>query len=125
MPYNQFLSLKYDTHINVEVVYLVSAVKYLYKYISKGSDCVVVRLGKGQARAINDDIEQFVNAQYIRSSEATGASFNLRSSRSIHKLPNCLYNLTTTKYRHAGTDSSGKQLSSLLILLHGVILSLM
>ena len=37
-PYNPFLLLKYRTHINVEVVASISAVKYLYKYVYKGPD---------------------------------------------------------------------------------------
>lgn len=35
VPYNSFLSLKYDAHINVEFVGTVLAVKYLYKYLTK------------------------------------------------------------------------------------------
>ena len=71
VPYNPFLSLKYNAHINVEVVHSVSAVKYLYKYITKGSDHVMMRLSNGQERDItNDEIESFVNARYISASEA-------------------------------------------------------
>ena len=71
VPYNPFLSLKYNAHINVEVVHSVSAVKYLYKYITKGSDHVMMRLSNGQEKDITDDeIECFVNARYISASEA-------------------------------------------------------
>ena len=71
VPYNPFLGLKYNAHINVEVVHSVSAVKYLYKYITKGSDRVMMRLSNGQERDITDDeIERFVNAKYISASEA-------------------------------------------------------
>ena len=41
VPYNPFLSLHYKAHINVEVVYSVQAVKYLYKYITKGHDRIM------------------------------------------------------------------------------------
>lgn len=79
VPYNPFLSLKYDAHINVEVVYSVSAVKYLYKYITKGSDCVMLRLGNGQERDItNDEIERFLNARYISASEAYWRIFEFK-----------------------------------------------
>ena len=36
VPYNAALLLKYNCHINVEVVSTMKAVKYLYKYIMKG-----------------------------------------------------------------------------------------
>lgn len=36
VPYNPYLIMKYNAHVNVEVSNTVSAVKYLYKYIYKG-----------------------------------------------------------------------------------------
>ena len=41
VPYNPFLLLKYNAHINIEVVHSVQAVKYLYKYINKGPDKII------------------------------------------------------------------------------------
>jgi hypothetical protein len=41
VPYNKFLLLKYNAHINVEVCTSVKAVKYIYKYIYKGFDSKV------------------------------------------------------------------------------------
>ena len=37
VPYNPYLTAKFNAHINVEVCSSVSAVKYLYKYVYKGS----------------------------------------------------------------------------------------
>lgn len=71
VPYNPFLSLKYNSHINVEIVHSVKAVKYLYKYITKGCDRVMMRLGNGEEVDItNNEIERFVNARYISASQA-------------------------------------------------------
>jgi len=71
VPYNPLLSLKYNSHINVEVVHSVSAVKYLYKYITKGNDRVMFRLSDGREVDItNDEIERYVLARYISASEA-------------------------------------------------------
>lgn len=39
VPYNSFLTLKYDAHINVEICSSVQAIKYIHKYITKGHDC--------------------------------------------------------------------------------------
>jgi hypothetical protein len=38
VPYNPYLSLFFNCHINVEVCTSVAAVKYLYKYVYKGHD---------------------------------------------------------------------------------------
>ena len=38
MPHNLFLATKYNAHINVEISNTIGAVKYLYKYVYKGSD---------------------------------------------------------------------------------------
>ena len=38
VPYNAWLLMKYRAHINVEYCSSIKAVKYLYKYIFKGSD---------------------------------------------------------------------------------------
>ena len=71
VPYNPLLSLKYDSHINVEIVHSVTSVKYLFKYLMKGPDRVVVRLANGQEQDItNDEIQRFHDARYISSSEA-------------------------------------------------------
>lgn len=37
VPYNRYLTLKYDAHINVEICSSVRSVKYLYKYGIQGS----------------------------------------------------------------------------------------
>ena len=42
VPYNPLLSLRYDCHINVEFCSSPKATKYLYKYVTKGSDRAMV-----------------------------------------------------------------------------------
>ena len=64
VPYNPYLSLRYNSHINVEIVYSVQCVKYLFKYITKGQDRVVFDLSQA------DEVENYVNARYISASEA-------------------------------------------------------
>ena len=44
MPYNPYLTLKYNAHINLELCSTVKSVKYLYKYIYKGYDCANIEL---------------------------------------------------------------------------------
>lgn len=64
VPYNPLLSLRYNAHINVEVVYSTKCVKYLYKYLTKGQDRIVMGVNA------NDEVERFQNARYISASEA-------------------------------------------------------
>jgi len=40
VPYNPWLLLKYGAHINLEACMSIKSVKYLYKYIYKGHDCI-------------------------------------------------------------------------------------
>ena len=65
VPYNCFLTKKYDCHINVEVCNSVQAVKYLYKYVYKGHDRAVVQMGKDV-----DEIKLHVNGRYVSAPEA-------------------------------------------------------
>ncbi|POM77405.1 Helitron helicase-like protein [Phytophthora palmivora] len=44
VPYNPFLSQKYNCHINVEVCATSKAVKYIYKYVYKGADMTMVTI---------------------------------------------------------------------------------
>ena len=72
VPYNPFLSLRYKAHINVEVVYSVQAVKYLYKYITKGQDRIImtIRDEENGTSHVEDEVENYMNARYISASEA-------------------------------------------------------
>jgi len=38
VSYNPYLTWRYQAHINVEVCASIQAIKYIYKYIYKGSD---------------------------------------------------------------------------------------
>ena len=67
VPYNPVLSLRYHSHINVEVVRSAQVVKYIYKYITKGQERILIEI---RAENENDEISRYVNARYISASDA-------------------------------------------------------
>lgn len=71
VPYNKFLTLKYDCHINVEACTSLAAVKYIYKYIYKGYDCARIVVGQGNnEQLIVDEISRYIDTRYISAPEA-------------------------------------------------------
>ena len=78
VPYNAKLLLKYDCHINVEVCSTIRSVKYLYKYVYKGSDRTMIKIAKPKTskkttkakRKERDEIKDYIDCRYISSIEA-------------------------------------------------------
>ena len=70
VPYNPYLSLRYNAHINVEVCGSVQAVKYIHKYIYKGGDRVTVRVDSE-----HDEIKRYLHGRYIGPTEAVWRLF--------------------------------------------------
>lgn len=72
VPYNPYLSRKFQAHINVEVCSTVKAVKYLHKYIYKGYDSTNVKTVNvgSDGRIDYDEISRFVNMRYVSAPEA-------------------------------------------------------
>ena len=73
IPYNPVLLLRYDCHINVEAVATVVAVKYLYKYISKGPDRSIIEISKSREKndgQVIDEVKQFLDCRYLSAAES-------------------------------------------------------
>ncbi|XP_018443555.1 uncharacterized protein LOC108815454 [Raphanus sativus] len=92
VPYNKHLLLAYNAHINVEWCNQSRSIKYLFKYINKGSDCVTGtvthRTTKDSTEAENgattegeclepqvDEIKKYFDARYISACESTWRIF--------------------------------------------------
>lgn len=75
VPYNPYLIRRFGCHINVEICSSIIAVKYMYKYVYKGSDRIVVQ----QRRANNgdgvDEIQRYLDCRYVSASESTWRIF--------------------------------------------------
>ncbi|XP_065651177.1 uncharacterized protein LOC136079369 [Hydra vulgaris] len=70
IPYNPWLSKKYQAHINVKACTSVKAVKYLYKYIYKGHDCANI----------------LINCRYVSAPEALWRIFKYPVSHISHTI---------------------------------------
>ena len=75
VPYNSTLLCMFEAHINVEKCNQSRAIKYLFKYINKGHDRVVVRLLNASKL---DEINQYLNCRYISACEAACRAFGFR-----------------------------------------------
>ena len=62
VPYNPFLSAKYNCHTNVESVATFRTVKYCFKYIHKGPDRATLQYDR-------DEIKQYIDGRYIGAPE--------------------------------------------------------
>ncbi|XP_058775274.1 uncharacterized protein LOC131649531 [Vicia villosa] len=79
VPHNPSLLLKYEAHINMEWCNQSTSIKYLFKYINKGSDRISAII-QGLDRNNVDEIKQYLDCRYISPSEACWRIF----SYSIH-----------------------------------------
>jgi len=85
VPYNPYLLLRYDCHLNVEVCTSIKAVKYLYKYIHKGPDRANLVVGEPE-----DEIAQHIDARYVAAPEAAWRIFRFPlhdKSHAVERLP--------------------------------------
>lgn len=73
VPYSPLLSKTYKTHINVELCSSVKSIKYICKYVNKGSDLAVFEI---QNINKNDEISHYQMGRYISSSEAIWRIFS-------------------------------------------------
>lgn len=73
VPYNPFLSLKYNAHINVEICTSINSVKYLFKYVYKGHDCANIKFSnvnnEDNSPFAWDEIKWYVDGRYVSAPE--------------------------------------------------------
>jgi PIF1-like helicase/Helitron helicase-like domain at N-terminus len=79
VPYSPLLLKTYNAHINVEYCNSVKSIKYICKYVNKGSDMAV--FGVENTTASNDEVTRYQLGRYISSNEAVWRIFSF----SIHE----------------------------------------
>ena len=77
VPYNKYLLLKYDCHINLEFCASITSVKYIFKYVYQGHDCADIQTTTGEYQQENndnvikwDEISKFQDTRYVSGPEA-------------------------------------------------------
>ena len=70
VPYNPYLLQKYRSHINIEVCASVQAIKYIHKYVYKGTDRTTVAV-----TSTDDEIARYIHARYVSPCEAVWRLF--------------------------------------------------
>ncbi|XP_076043669.1 uncharacterized protein LOC143026781 [Oratosquilla oratoria] len=73
VPYNPYLCLRFNSHINVECSNSIKAIAYVTKYVNKGCDRVLFTKTEG-TEEINE-IKNFTDARFVNSNEATWKIF--------------------------------------------------
>ncbi|OMO77055.1 hypothetical protein COLO4_25375 [Corchorus olitorius] len=74
VPHNVDLCVKYQAHINVEYCCRTRAMKYLFKYLNKGSDRTNVVLESARSDSLNE-IKSYLDCRYLASHEACWCIF--------------------------------------------------
>jgi hypothetical protein len=77
VPYNPYLSLRLNAHINVEVASNVDAFKYLYKYVHKGPDRIAATIDRQQV----DEIKEHIDARWLGTPESMWHIFSFRMAQ--------------------------------------------
>ena len=77
VPHNSYLLMKHDAYFNMEVCGTVKSIKYLFKYVYKGHDCVNVNLERSVPDQVTsskplewDEIKAHLDARYVSVPEA-------------------------------------------------------
>lgn len=89
VPFNPYLSKKYQAHINVEACTTIKSVKYLFKYVYKGHDCATIEATTTD-ELNHDEIRTFIDARYVSAPEAFWrlSEYHLhKQSHTIVRLP--------------------------------------
>ena len=91
VPYNPYLSLRYNCHINIEICSSLDAIKYLYKYMYKGADSaniVLSRAPEGSEQHVynHNEITQYLAARYVSSMEAMWRILQFKMHEFSHRI---------------------------------------
>ena len=111
VPYKLFLCTKYDAHINVEICTSVTAVKYLFKYVYKGSDGATMSVSSEEKtdQEPKDEPKEYLDARYLSACECLWRLFAFPlhdHSPKIIRLPVHLENQQSVRFQESADLTS-------------------
>ncbi|XP_049387184.1 uncharacterized protein LOC125851434 [Solanum stenotomum] len=109
VPYNRDLLVQFDAHINVEVCNYTRSVKYLFKYVHKGSDRATAIIESTGTPTENDEIKKYLDCRYISATEACWRiySFDIHHRQpAVERLPFHLHGQNTIIFEESRTAES-------------------
>lgn len=92
VPYNPYLLLKLNCHINLEICSTIKCIKYLYKYVFKGPDMATIKLttssdqGETRQEIEYDEITQYLSARYLCPPEAMWRIYEYKMHNMSHSV---------------------------------------
>ncbi|XP_060969776.1 uncharacterized protein LOC115713282 [Cannabis sativa] len=90
VPYHRNLIVKFDAHINVELCNYSRSIKYLFKYVHKGSDKTTATVQSIDNTEGIDEIKTYLDCRYISATEACWRIFQFDihyRKPSVERLP--------------------------------------
>ncbi|XP_076031105.1 uncharacterized protein LOC143019352 [Oratosquilla oratoria] len=95
VPYNPYLCLKYNAHINVECSNSIKTIAYVTKYVNKGCERILFTKS-GENDQIVNEVKNYQEARYVNANEATWKIFKFPIHKShppvvsldLHQIPN-------------------------------------
>ena len=102
VPYNRYLLLKYQAHINVEWCNRSRAIKYLFKYLNKGPDRATIVIEENMKKADKDvpakiaevdEIKNYLNCRYLAPCESVWRLFSFDINYSYPSVMKLNYHL--------------------------------
>ncbi|KAK6764076.1 hypothetical protein RB195_024415 [Necator americanus] len=103
VPTNLYLLMKFNCHVNVKICGTISAVKYLYKYIYKGSDRARITIesdSDGSGNQVVDEIKQHLSTRYVCSPQALHKVFGYAMQEKSHTVCRLVVHLTVYQTVH-------------------------
>jgi PIF1-like helicase/Helitron helicase-like domain at N-terminus len=91
VPYNPYLLLKYNCHINTEICASIQSIKYLFKYIYKGHDCATIEVTRSDGTSVleHNEVERYIDSRYVSAPEGIWRIYEYRmhdQSHAVQKL---------------------------------------
>ena len=91
VPYCPYLSKKYNCHINIEICSGIKYVKYLFKYVTKGHDCALLRMDV--STGVYDEVSHFIDTRYVSACEGFWRMFKYPLHGTSHTIMRLLFHL--------------------------------